>query len=244
MGRATSAGKVTIWSPIYRSPEYAEFIRRSVATHTPEEHEFWFIAIDPETAVLEFLQHEKQPWLLQCSEFNAEDPLDYLKRVYGAINLCVAESETDVVVVVQSDNFVSPGWLTGLLEHLTPQTIVTPTLIERGTVESDEHVGNGGIVGMPNGDFGTPLTCFRESEWVDFALKAAGAGVYENPGPYMPFAVYRQTFLAHGGFPLGNVDGVPADKIFFDRLSESGVRHLVSRSSVVYHVGEGEKRAA
>ena len=239
------AGKVTIWCPIYRSPEYAEFIRRSVEVYTPEPHEFWFMALDPETPVLDYLVgHPKQPWYLQRSTTADLGPLDYLKRVYAAINLCVAESDTDVVVVVQSDNFVSPGWLSGLLEHLDRESIVTPTLVERGRVETDSTPGNHCFPGMIWQDFGTPIGAFDEAGFLALVAGRSSAGYYENPGPYMPFAVYRDVFLNYGGFPHGNQDGVPADKIFFETLAMAGIKHKVSRSSLVYHVGEGEKRSA
>lgn len=233
---------VTISCLIYRSREYADFIERSVAKYTHEPHTFRFIILDPEEDFRSYMAARGHITVIRSGQEDKE-PLDYLKRVYAAYNSAVRRS-AEIAVLVQSDNFVSPGWLTGLLEHLDRNTIVTPTLIERGKIQDDEIIGNHGMTGMPEKDFGTPLVGFDENAWIEHARLKAEAGAYENAGPYMPLAVYRDTFRRHGGFPIGNQDGVPADVIFFEKLKTNGVRHIVSRSSVVYHVGEGEKRLA
>ena len=69
----------------------------------------------------------------------------------------------------------------------------------------------------------------------------------EEGGAYMPCAFYKDRALEVGLYPEGNISGPSfseviayGDQVFFQRLSNIGVKHFTALDSIVYHFKEGE----
>lgn len=181
--------------------------------------------------------------------FRNPDPAEYyINRVYRAWNYAVRETQTDLVVLLNSDMRVSDGWLDALVDAYgkdEDKVLPCSLLVEGGRIESamPEYVRN----------FGTTPGNFRENEWIGYAsyLKflATPSAVPDHtvvttePGRlFMPVLLNRDAFLAVNGYPEGNVNGISGDRILFNRLWELGYNHVTTLGSVVYHVQEGEMR--
>ncbi len=62
----------------------------------------------------------------------------------------------------------------------------------------------------------------------------------------MPCAIYKDSFVKSGGYPIGNrieKNGniTPGDKIlFYEKLLPMGIKHYTVFDSLIYHIQEGE----
>lgn len=247
---------IGIVSLIYRSKAFADSTVASLYENTPQLQDgrasFHFVANDPTPELLDHLREKRYPHVVQRNEIRSRDELfamgygtpEYIHRVYRGWNRAIASVPTrTVVVLVNSDHEFSPGWLDGLLKHLTVQRIVTSKLVERDFMR---------FPGSVAGDFGNHPSNFRKQEFLDFVrdLKARSLTGTHPGGSYMPCAFYRQHAVAVGGYPEGNIAGADFDHVieygdqhFFRKLSEMiGVEHVTSLDSLVYHYKEGEQR--
>ena len=62
----------------------------------------------------------------------------------------------------------------------------------------------------------------------------------------MPCAIYKDTFVKSGGYPIGNRTEksgkiISGDWIYFyEKLKSVGIQHYTVYDSIVYHIQEGE----
>lgn len=232
-----STFKITVVCLIYKSIGYAKFVQESFYKYTRDADsnvDFLFIANDPTDKLVSYLKENSIPNLI----FRNEDQNEYyLKRVYRAWNYGGTNANGDIVVFVNSDMAFSEGWLDNLIRNLTNDRIVTSRLVESGKLRSGKY----GI----EMNFGRTYSEFRDSEFQQFAEETS-TSVLKSGGLFMPCAIYKDTFVKSGGYPIGNrteKDGsiTPGDKIFFyETLHALGIRHYTVFDSIVYHVQEGE----
>jgi hypothetical protein len=141
---------------------------------------------------------------------------------------------------MNSDMFVSDYWLDFLLDTYTDhKCIPCSLLVESGRIGS----------GMPEyvRNLGMHPHMFDVKAWEtlskDLRLMHTLRGDHTEPGRlFMPAMFDKKVFLEMGGYPEGNVNGVPGDQILFNKYKSAGYEHLTVKSSVVYHVQEGEMR--
>lgn len=243
---------VSIISLIYKSKKYADWIFESVHKYTPMlnrgEAEFFFVANDPSDEVLNHLKREGYPYYLNNNPISTEDELfskgygvpEYISRVYRGYNFGIEKAQGQVVVLLNSDNCLSPDWLENLLKYLDESTIVSSQLVERF------HPKHGIFEGAYHQEFGNRPENFQEEDFLQFTNRLKITGI-KNGGAYMPCAFYKAKALEVGLYPLGNIAGKKFNEIveygdqnFYRKLSKIGVSHVTALDSIVYHFKEGE----
>ena len=249
--------KISIISLIYRSTKYADAVYDSVLENTPKiktgEARFFFVANDPEPHLIEHLERKKYPFILNINERKEIRHLfesgigtpEYINRVYRGWNRAIKESDSEIVVLINSDNMLSPNWLENLLKNLNKNTFVCSEIVER-----PNHPKFAPFPGCLVGDFGDHPDNFKKEEFLKFveAHQKVKNQKIKIGGAYMPCAFYREKAVEVGLYPEGNLhDGNDfmsikeyGDENFVKKLSRNGVRHITSLDSISYHFKEGE----
>lgn len=244
---------ISIFSLIYRSPTYADLTWDSLHEHTPHLHdgraEFFFVANDPEPALVEHLDRKRYPYHLWTNERLTEAQLfamgygrpEYLHRVYRAQNRGLELARGELVVVTGSDFVYSDGWLDALLEHDNGRTAVVSQLVEW------PREPFGIFPGAYSADFGDSPATFDHGAWAEYAQGKRKDGTREG-GAYQPMLLRRDWIEKWGGFPEGNFAGGCFDEVicygdqaFVMKLASHGIDHRTALGSVVYHWKEGER---
>lgn len=180
------------------------------------------------------------PWpglnMTNVESYHDPNPKDhYLSRVYRCWNHIVRTSRADYVCLVNSDMVFSSGWLVNLVRRLDGKTLPTSRLVEPGFIQPGEHA--------LEIDLGRDPDDFPEQAWEQMAGDLSEDRT-EPGGLFMPCVLHKETFLALGGYPEGNlkVDGriVSGDADLFRRMEEAGFKHVTCYDSLVYHMQEGE----
>lgn len=153
--------------------------------------------------------------------------------LYPRINRMVEQADTDCIVYLCSDQFVTPGWDVPMLDIWTqnPDTFVTGIVVEPGVIGiNPENVGK---------DFGRKPNTFRRAEFEQYAADP-NAPIPSGIGFPAPWMCSRSRFLALGGM---RTEGLPADHQgftsadleFLDRWTAAGYQTTRARS-YVYHL--------
>ncbi len=171
-------------------------------------------------------------------DFRNADPNEYyINRVYKAWNRAVEAADTELVVLINSDMYVSDYWLDTLYatKTKTPKSLPCSLLVESGRMRSalPEFVRNFGL---------TPKE-FKRREWLEHANAVRDSSRTSEGKLFMPVLLSKTEFMKVGGYPHGNINGVSGDKILFDKYKQAGFSHITVHGSIVYHVQEGEMRA-
>ncbi|MCL5006521.1 MAG: glycosyltransferase [Patescibacteria group bacterium] len=228
-----SALKISVVSLIYKSVPYIKFVSDSFNKHT-ENAEFVFVANDATDKVKNYLKENGVVHLVLENEDKNEY---YLNRVYRAWNYGGMNAPGDIIVFVNSDMAFSDGWLDNLLKWLRKDRIVCSRLVESGKMPS-------GTYGISR-NFGQSYKEYNDTGFQEFAKRTSKPELREG-GLFMPCAIYKESFIKSGGYPIGNrkiPDGkeISGDHIFFyETLKPMGINHFTAFDSIVYHIQEGE----
>ena len=242
---------ISIAALIYRSAAYADALAGSLYRHTPllrdGRAEFYFVANDATGALLEHLDREGYRYFKQDNPRRTDAELfamgyakpEYIHRVYRGWNRAIAEA-SDRVVLINSDNLLSPGWLEHLLKYDDGETVVASHLIER------PHPKHGVFPGAEPGEHGDHPRNFDETGFLEHAAAIAREGTRDG-GAFMPALFRRSWFERAGLYPEGNLAAGSFDRVLrygdedlFVRLKAHGIRHVTALDSIVYHFKEGE----
>ena len=224
---------ITVAALIYRSRRWLDFVWDGLHTaQTSVAWRPWIVANDatPAVAADPRISHHHR---------NSDPTAPYLPRVYAAWNAAVQTAPTELVVLLNSDMYVSDGWLDALVtayhQH-GEQVVPTSLLVEHGHIPSrfPEYVH----------DFGRVPDRFDREAWQQHARTLVAHAAQTDattPGRlYMPVLLSKTAWRAVGGYPLGNIGGVSGDQQFFELLAWAGWAHITVMDSVVYHVQTGE----
>ena len=231
-----STMKISVICLIYKSIGYANFVLNSFKKYTDQYDnvKFCFVANDPTNELITHFDNNDIPYRL----FRNRDPEEYyLNRVYRAWNFGGFESDSDIIVFINSDMAFSKNWLEKLLKNLRDDRIVTCRLIESGKLRSGKY----GI----EKNFGQTYSEFDDESFQNFVNKVSKSEIKKG-GLFMPCAIYKDSFVNSGGYPIGNrteKNGTitPGDKIlFYEKLFPMGIKHYTVFDSLIYHVQEGE----
>lgn len=231
-----STMKISVICLIYKSIGYANFVLNSFKKYTAQYDnvKFCFVANDPTNELITHFDNNDIPYKL----FRNRDPEEYyLNRVYRAWNFGGFESDSDIIVFINSDMAFSKNWLEKLLKNLRDNRIVTCRLIESGKLRSGKY----GI----EKNFGQTYSEFDDESFQNFVNKVSKPKIKKG-GLFMPCAIYKDSFVNSGGYPIGNrteKNGniTPGDKIlFYEKLFPMGIKHYTVFDSLIYHVQEGE----
>lgn len=150
--------------------------------------------------------------------------------LYQRINALIAQADTDCIVYMASDVFVSPNWDVPMLELWDVNTIVNNVIVEPRAIAM--HAEN------LEADFGRTPEQFASKRaqweaWVQDAHFPNGEGWYSG------YMLSRSKFLEMGSFSTGEVadwQGFSgADMLFFENWKASGKR-VVRARSYSYHL--------
>jgi len=244
--------KISIFTLIYRSTQFADFVYESLNKYTPMiargEAEFFFVANDASPEVLKHLADKKYPFYEFNNQKLSDEELfkkgygkpEYIARVYKGFNFGIERSKGEIVVILNSDMAFSPDWLENLLKYVTEDTIVSSQLVER------DHPRYDVFKGAYHGEFGCCMADYKEEEFLKFVLKMKATGLV--PGiAFAPCAFYKSNAVKVGLYPEGNIAGESFDDVietgdqrFFWNLSKINVNHYTALDSIVYHFKEGE----
>lgn len=221
---------ITVATLVYRNINWIKFLKESLDTSkTNINYKFLVLAND---ATEEINIHPLVNYV-----FKNQNPNEYyINRVYRAWNKCVEICDTDLICLINSDMYVSDYWLDELyaFKTLIPQSIPCGTLVESGRIPSamPEYVKN----------FGLSPNTFDRSSWIQHSNSIRRRGGYEAGKLYSPVLFSKKEFLDIGGYPEGNINGIPGDQILFNKYKEKGYNHITCLGSIVYHTQEGEMR--
>jgi len=245
---------VEVVSLIFQSVQYLHFIADQLQSELCEV-DGWdvgvrIVANDATPEVLEELPKIGIPYTV----YNNPDPNEfYLNRVYGAYNFCITSSEYDNIVLVNSDDRFSEGWLDNLIKHHDGVNIPCSRLIESGKMPSGMHGVN-----LGDNHFGRHPNEFNVEGW-DKWVEEHKEDRTEPHGLYMPCLLEKKRIEEAGLYPRGNifvdgdklVSGYPNDRpvykagddFFFHQILEPkyGMKHITAFDSLVYHIIEGER---
>lgn len=238
--------KINIFSLIYKSPKYVDFIYNKINENTPTlatDAKFYFIVNfkkECSEKIIGYLKEKNYPYFIFDKYPNQLDYPSNISQIYACWNACTDFSDKDceIIVLVNSDMAFSKDWLENLLKRLDKQKVVSSLLVESGKIPSL----------LPHTvvkNFGRTPETFQKEKFEQFA-EMLKEDTQQPFGVFMPMAIYKENFIKAGGYPEGNMitkDGrfISGDYIFFyDRLSKINVSHLTSFDSCVYHFQEGE----
>ncbi|MEC9270220.1 MAG: glycosyltransferase family 2 protein [Actinomycetota bacterium] len=136
------APRVTLVVIAYGQPDLLEALLDSIADHTPEAHEILVVDnASPDDTYERAARHRTQPRLIKANR-----NLGY----GGGANLGVRASNSDVVIIMNSDLEVTEGWLSPLLRPIETNSAViaaplyvdeTDKVVESGaSLTADGHV--------------------------------------------------------------------------------------------------------
>jgi len=259
---------ISIYSLIFQSPAYAEWLYKHLHENTEElQNEtatFTFIANNATNEVLEFLEKKKYPYITCHTPDITEEELNfmghagpvYLHSVYRGYNKAIQHAKTEVICTVDSDMYHAPGWLTNLIKNVSPKVVVTGTVVEprrAGNIFRNPSTG----IQVLEYNFGFGLKDFDAEGFKRYALNISAAST-QNLISYHPILFYKDIVLEVGGYPEGNViygqyPGAQflrihkgqkveyADVYFTRQLRIAGVSCIQANDSIVYHFDCGER---
>lgn len=168
----------------------------------------------------------------------------YINRVYRCYNWAGLTSDADYLCFINSDMIFAKGWLHNLMRRYDGVNIPCCRLVESGRLRSGQY----GI----EKDFGMTLPELKPQEFHEYA-KQISFDTTKDGGLFMPYVISRETFIASGMYPEGNIyqDGIgttngnviaSGDNYFFSKLHYLyGMKHVTCFDSIIYHLQEGER---
>lgn len=149
------------------------------------------------------------------------------RDVYDAFNNGVYKATNDLVILLNDDMYVSPGWDTLYHKYHEPNLILTGILVEPGVVPvSERNVCR---------NYGTTPLTFNRSAFEDFAsqFESYPEIIYDRKGWYMPIAFNKKTFIP---YPNEIKYPHPNDITLIDHILLSRGFKFAQVKSVVYHL--------
>ena len=232
---------ITIALLIYASPQYLNFVMEGLLKNNSQEHNVNYLIVCNDASDDVIIEASK--WASELSKnynpkirvvsHNNDDKEEYwLDRVYRAWNRCLLECNSEYICFVNSDMGFTPNWLSRLAKYDTSKCIPTSWLVESGRMPS--------IKGLVSKDFGQTISSFDDGAFQTFA-KSISADEFAMGGAYMP-SLFKTNMLRGVGGWSHNHNGIPGDKITFERLRRKyGLRHIMVKDSIVYHLQNGER---
>lgn len=150
--------------------------------------------------------------------------------VCRALNMAYTQATSDLVLFLNDDMYVCPGWDVALMEEVRKMPdhywYLSATMIE--------HTVTGNNCVIAPLDFGKNITEFREKDLLDNYMKPAFSDW--NGATWPPSLVHRELWDAIGGYSEEFSPGMYSDPDFSMKLWRQGVRIFKGvAASRVYH---------
>lgn len=148
--------------------------------------------------------------------------------VYFAYNDGVRRAKHDLVILINDDMFVSPGWDLPFVKFCKPKTVVTGYLVESGRI-SVNHVNF-------DYDCGKTPESFEYDKFINFVddkLKNLPEIIEDKQGWFMPVCFSKSTFVE---YPNENKYPWPNDIDLFHKILPALGYKFIQVNSIVYHL--------
>ena len=146
-----------------------------------------------------------------------------------AVNESATHAEHDLIVYLNDDMVVCPGWDTGLLARIA--ALPTRLFMVSGTMIEPRQTGNACVVVA---DFGDSAESFRETELLAALPRLARPDWAGATWP--PTVVHRDVWFKVGGYSNEFSPGMSSDNDFSMKLWQLGCRHFIGvGNALVYH---------
>src|SRR5574344_1679182 len=199
---------ISIVCLIYKSTKLADMVYESIMKYTPlireGKAEFFFVANDPSSDIINHLNKKKYPYFITHNEILNEEEMiklgfgkpEYIRRVYQGYNYGILKAKGKKIVLINSDNFFSQDWLENLLKYSEYKNIVCSTLVEPGNYKYS--VFPGAIFK----NFGKTSDSYDEKKFQKYANEIRKTGL-KSGGAYMPCIFNKEIAILAGLYPEG-----------------------------------------
>ena len=146
-----------------------------------------------------------------------------------AVNESATHAEHDLIVYLNDDMVVCPGWDTRLMARIA--ALPTRCFMVSGTMVEPRETGNACVVVA---DFGDSAESFREADLLA-ALPNLSRPDWAG-ATWPPTVVHRDVWFQVGGYSTEFSPGMSSDNDFSMKLWQAGCRHFIGvGDALVYH---------
>ena len=246
---------------IYKSIDYIDFFLQQFYKYTnlDPDDEFYFVANDATTEVLDYLKKNNIPHYIHN---NTEEQKKewYINNVYRAWNKSIKMAKGEYIILLNSDFGFSENWAENLKNQVRENICVCSRLVERGPSDGGMSSGKYGI----EKSFGKNPHNYRENDFNNYS-KEISINELNKEGLFMPLLIKKEYLEKINFYPEGNVlEGsdifnpiyltsndvyilgkkcISGDLILMQKLKSIGVNHFTTFNSIVYHFQEGEMKS-
>lgn len=214
-----TAGLTSIVLPCHDNLLYTALCLESIAAHTPEPHEIVVVDNGCTDATSEW-----------CSGRGAQVVRSPVNLGFaGGVNLGLREAGGDVVVVLNNDTLVTPGWLRGLLGALAREPRVGIAGPRSNWVSDDQIIPRPPYAEAPS----EALTRFAAER----ARAHADQGAEARRLSGLCMAIARPVLERIGGFDTRFAIGNLEDDDYSLRARLAGFRLWIADDSYIHHFG-------
>jgi hypothetical protein len=257
--------KITIYSLIFKSTQFADWVYNAVHKNTPEianrEAKFVFIANNATEEVINHLNDKGYEFIEFFTDPKTNEELRdigisepwYIHSVYRGYNKAIEITETPYLAILNSDMYPAPGWVTSPLKYLEDQEcVVTSQYVEprrNGNIFRNRLTG----VQVLERDFGQTLSSF-DAEGFEKYAEEVKRPTTQPVVAYQPIFSRKETL----SYPPGNIlceyweNSKPSGRVPFGQIEygdEVMVRWLREKNipvfqdnySMAYHFDCGER---
>lgn len=211
---------VSIVIPVYNALQFTSLCIDSIGRNTPEDHEIVLVDNGSTDGTAEWFAERGEGALVRNSTN---------RGFAAAVNEGMSVSEGGVIVILNNDTLVTPGWLSALLGPLRSDSRVGITAPMSNWVTGGQMVNP-----VPYGSAPSPeIDAFGEDRARHFA--GLGFGVERLAGLCM--AISRDVVDTIGGFDTAFAIGNFEDDDYSIRARLAGFRLWVCQDSFIHHFG-------
>lgn len=218
--------EITFIIPVRNNQKYAKQAYESIRENHPDKH--YVILLDDAST------DGTWNWIESLAE-NDSKVIKYRNESKERVGHTVLYDKgielatTEIVSILHSDMIITLNYVSNILKHLKPGTVVSATRIEPPLHPPgpEKHVAN----------FGMEPEEFDNRAFQKFVYEREYT--YENKtteGIFAPWTIYKEDFIAIGGHDLLFAPMELEDSDIFNRMHLAGYKFIQSRDAFVYHM--------
>jgi len=203
--------------PSYNNLQHLKNVYASIQKHEPQAE---VILLDDGSTDDTWKWIQEQDCIKYRSETRVGHTILYDKGIELATN--------DIVGILHADMIVGPNYVTNLVKHLKPKTVVCATRIEPPLhPEGREKIIR---------DFGMDFDTLDIKSFEDFVNELQLVEGQTTRGMFAPWILYKEDFQAIGGHDPLFAPFPYEDSDIFQRWIMAGYELIQSRDAFVYHL--------
>ncbi|MEW6581379.1 MAG: glycosyltransferase family 2 protein [Actinomycetota bacterium] len=206
--------------PVHNALQYTTLCVESIERNTPEVHEIVLVDNASTDGTAEWFTERGEGALIRNSTN---------RGFAGAVNAGMSVAEGDVVVILNNDTLVTPGWLTALIAALDRDPAI-------GITAPMSNYVTGGQIVYPV-PYGRAPNDGIDAFGVDRARAFGGMGFGVERLAGLCMAISRRVIDTIGGFDPAFAIGNFEDDDYSIRARLAGFRLWVCQDSYIHHFG-------